>query len=129
MKSEIEIASVNVRGLRAQDKRQKIFNWFQKHQGANIFLLQETHSILSDELEWKEEWEGDIIFNHGESNSRGVCILFKKDCGYELHSVNKDTEGRYIILDLDLYEQRYTLVNLYGPNKDDPVFFMEIIKK
>ncbi len=89
MKSEIEIASVNLRGLRAQDKRQKFFNWFQKHQRADTFLLQETHSIISDELEWKEEWEGDIIFNHCESNSRGVRILFKKDCGYKLHSVNR----------------------------------------
>ncbi len=78
--------------------------------------------MISDELDWNEEWEGDIIFNHGQSNSRGVCILFKKDCDYKLHSVNKDTEGRYIILDLDLGEQRYTLVNLYGLNKDYPFF-------
>ena len=33
-----------------------------------------------------------------------------------------------MILDLTLLECRLTLVNLYGPNVDNPEFFKEIIK-
>lgn len=57
--------------------------------------------MKSGEFDWKEEWEGEIIFNHGESNSRRVCILVKTDCDFTLCSVNVDTEGIYKILDLD----------------------------
>ena len=35
-------------------------------------------------------------------------------------------EGRYILLDLTLQEKRFTLLCLYGPNNDDPLFFSNI---
>jgi hypothetical protein len=40
-----------------------------------------------------------------------------------------DQNGCYIILDLTVYEQRLTLVCLYGYNTDKPELFTEILQK
>jgi hypothetical protein len=40
-----------------------------------------------------------------------------------------DQNGHYIILDLTVYEQRLTLVCLYGYNTDKPELFTEILQK
>ena len=41
----------------------------------------------------------------------------------KFNEVFSDEEGRFLIMDVTLGEQRITLVNLYGPNKDDTTFF------
>ncbi len=129
MANEIEIVSLNTRGLREQEKRQKLFYWLTYQHVPDIIMLQETHSCEDDEIIWKEEWGGDIVFSHGVTNSRGVCILFRKNLlEAEIHSKITDKEGRYIILDITLGEKRYTLTDLYGPNKDDENFFLEVIE-
>ena len=38
-----------------------------------------------------------------------------------------DQGGNYIISDLTVEENRFTLINLFGPNKDNPTFFDNII--
>ena len=64
--------------------------------------------------------------NHGSTNSRGVAVLISKSLPTKLHHTSKDSDGRWIILDITIQQQRYTLVNIYGPNSDDPNFFQEI---
>ena len=43
-----------------------------------------------------------------------------------LHNVISDQQGRYIILDISIFQQRCTLVTLYGPNADSPEFFTNL---
>ena len=37
-----------------------------------------------------------------------------------------DPKGNYIILDIKVKEQQFTLCALYGPNEDNPIFFQNI---
>ena len=53
---------------------------------ADFIFLQETHSKLNSERQWKNEWEGDMIMSHGTPNSCGVAILFKKRVNCTVHS-------------------------------------------
>ena len=77
LKETIAINSFNCRGLRDSKKRNAVFNWLQsKHQG--ITMLQETHSVASDEKQWAKEWGGQICFSHGTNLSRGVALLIPK---------------------------------------------------
>lgn len=39
-------------------------------------FLQDTHSSSDSEVDWKKEWEGNIILSHWSSVSRGVAVLF-----------------------------------------------------
>ena len=58
-----------------------------------------------------------------DSKSCGVIILFNNTFEYVLHNVISDHQGRYIVLDISIFQQRCTLVTLYGPNTDSPEFF------
>lgn len=120
--SALRISTVNVRGLRQQKKRRQVFA-FLHTQKRDIFCIQETHSVQGDEKLWKNEWGGKIIFNHGTSLSRGVCILFSPDLSFVVNNRWACNGGRTIILDICTSQRRFTLVCLYGPNQDDPDFF------
>ncbi len=127
MAEQTEIISMNVRGLHSMaEKRRKLFQWIHIHK-AEIVMIQESHSIPSDVRLWKSEFQGDIFFSHGNSASRGVCILLKSRIKYEVHETRIDNDGRYIILDITINDCRCTLANVYGPNKDDPAFFINVI--
>ena len=70
------IYSMNVRGLKDQNKRIQVFSWL-KNRNASVFLLQETHSTLDSEKTWKDDWgNNEIYFSHGASNARGGLYSF-----------------------------------------------------
>ena len=123
----LKIASLNVRGLGEAAKRRDIFHYF-NIKPFQVILLQELHCTKKTEYLWKAEWGHNMILAHGSSVSKGVGILIKNNCSYTIHRSVIDPKGRYVILDLTLLECRLTLVNLYGPNVDNPEFFKEIIK-
>ena len=51
---------------------------------------------------WDKDWPGQIIYNHGENNTRGTIIA----CNPKLHPIMHDTivddQGRSIILDFSI---------------------------
>uniref|UniRef100_A0A4W5JZ51 exodeoxyribonuclease III n=1 Tax=Hucho hucho TaxID=62062 RepID=A0A4W5JZ51_9TELE len=97
---EISIASYNCNGLVDNKKRQSVFTWL-KEKEYNIYCLQETHSTILDE-----------VFNFDPN----VQIF------------QTDHQGRWIILNMLLDSKQIWLINLYGPNNDDPSFFENIHK-
>ena len=42
-------------------------------------FFQECHSTLDSENEWKKNWNGQIYFSHGQSNSTGCAIAFSEN--------------------------------------------------
>ena len=78
----INLLSFNARGLADNNKRRSTFNWINKHQKGpfDIILLQETHSSLLNEAEFKTTWNNykpnDCTFlAHGTQASRGVMTI------------------------------------------------------
>ena len=117
--------SINVRGIAEKIKRRAIFDYYR--QRGDIICIQETHSTKELENCWRNEWGGRILFSHGTSSSRGVCILFARGVYCNITDVKCDTAGRYIICHIDTDpDNKFALCNLYAPNKDTPSFFEEI---
>ena len=88
-----QLLSLNVKGLSNKLKRKSVFMWL-KNKPADIIFLQETHGVKSQENNWKKEWGGEIIFPHGQSKARGVCILFKPGLAHKVlfsYEVKADT--------------------------------------
>ena len=56
-----------------------------------------------------------------------MAILFRKNLSPIIHSYISDPQGNYLVCDLTVENDRFTLINLYGPNKDTPNFFDNII--
>ena len=64
---------------------------------------------------------GEAYFSHYNSRARGVAILFKR--GLKIHDHCLAPDGRYLIIDASIAENRFTLLNMYAPNKDSPDIF------
>ena len=70
----LQIVSLNVRGLQNKNKRNRIFQHFNVKK-YEIILLQETHSTQQDGNEWKKEWEGPAFFSSINNLKYGVGIF------------------------------------------------------
>ena len=81
--------------------------------------MQETHSTVNSEKQWKAEWGAPLELAHGSSNPRGVAILFRK--GFDCKIIKKiiDPSGRYIRIQAQINDENYFLVNVYSPNNDN----------
>ena len=124
--ANLKIGTFNVKGLRDAKKRRKIFHFI--HQKSfDIILLQETQSIAADERIWKNEFGGTLMFAHGANDSRGVLIAIKRKCPIQIISVKGDREGRCVMCVFKHEKEVINLVNIYAPNKDDPVFLAELL--
>ena len=113
-----------MRGLSDTIKRRCVFDYY--HKRADIICIQESHSIIENEQIWQNEWGGQILFDHGESNARGVCVLVKKGFPGRISNVIYGGDGRSIIFDLEIEEIKYSIAAIYAPNTDSPKFFQNI---
>ena len=83
-----------------------------------LFFLHETHSSIQTEKMWRSEWGSKVLFSHGTSNSRGVAILFPNNIEYTIKKTISDTEGRFLIVEVEIEETVFILCNVYAPTKD-----------
>ena len=125
---EIKFCSFNVKGINDVKKRRDIFAWLRK-KAFDICFLQETHSTNSNKHTWENEWGYKCFISSYSGNSRGTAILFNNTFQFIIHKEIYDSEGRFIILDVTINDVRLTLVNLYGPNLDESVFFTMVKTK
>ena len=56
----------------------------------------------------------------------GVAILLKKNIKLKIQGCEGDGEGRILRLDVQIEDQKITLINIYAPNEDCPKFFQKI---
>ena len=116
-KTDFNVISLNVRGLRSLNKRRGIFLWLTK-QKADIVFLQETYSTFQDENFWKTQWKGRMLFSHGSSHSKGALILVRQGLDFEQKTIECDSNsGRFIFLEALVQGSLFLFVNLYAPNK------------
>ena len=85
-------------------------------------FLQETHSTKENKIKWKNEFDGDLCFAHGKSNSCGVLIGFSGVLiGNKTFTVKKrlcDENGRILILETSIDDSEFILINLYNANTE-----------
>ena len=68
---------------------------------------------------WTNQWscgKDSAVFSHGTSNSKGVLIAFRESLNYRILSAQCDANGGYIILDLEIDNCPFILINNYAPN-------------
>ena len=116
---DLTCITYNVRGIREDKKRREIFHYLAKKKFQIIFL-QETHSTEMSISNWKIEWGTKIWAAHGDNKSKGVVILFARDLKVEVHNISQLEDGRCLILYVTINDNKFLLVNIYGPNEDIP---------
>jgi hypothetical protein len=50
-------------------------------------------------------------------HSQGVCIIISKHIPHKIINYTKDEEGRFLLINVEIFDQIFTLVNIYAPNK------------
>ena len=116
---------MNCQGLSDMSKRKDVFNYLRQKK-YDIYLIQDVHFSPQELPYIRAMWGYEVFINSFSSQSRGVAILFNNTFEYKLHSKIMDDNGNKLILDVTINEKRMTLGNVYGPNKDDPKFYIDL---
>ena len=127
-KTNILFLTLNCKGQQNEVKRKKQYIWAQEAK-ADVLFLQETHSSYQSENVWRNQWGGETAyFSHGETNSKGVSIHFRRGLDIKLLENFSDPEGRFLWLKIIIQNSTYGLLNIYAPNSEnDQIIFYEKI--
>ena len=119
---DLDIVSLNSRGIAVYEKRRKVFNFIRKKSSSNgIIFAQETHSSKKCENVWNNQWgrSDDIRFSHGTSRSTGVFIAFREHRNYKILEEYAHDSGNYLIIYSLIQDMPMVLVNYYAPNAEN----------
>ena len=91
---KFNLISNNVKSLQSYKKRLKIFEYLKNKSGPNgILCLQETHFTKENEIRWNDDFNGQIHYFHGKSNSCDVLIAFFGNITYTVRKKASDKHG------------------------------------
>ena len=63
-------------------------------------------------------WDGTIEFSHGASNSRGVAVLISRKINFNITNIERDNDGRILLLNCTVSELNIVILNIYAPTID-----------
>ena len=116
----ISIITLNVNGLNAPTKRNRLAKWIQK-QDPYICCLQETHFRSQDTYRLKVRGWKNIFQANGMQKKAGVAILVSDKIDLEI-KIARDKEGQYIMIKGSIQEEDITIVNIYALNIGAPQY-------
>ena len=93
MGSYLSIFPLNVNGLNAPTKRQRLAEWIQK-QDPYICCLQDTHLTTRDTYRLKVKSWKKIFHANGDQKKAGVAILISDKIDFKTKAVKRD-EGHF----------------------------------
>ena len=136
-KNSLNLLCCNVSSLINVNRRRSFVNHFLYPKGSspvpNIIALQETGSNLQDASDWERTFRSKIIYSHPQPGSTlGVLIGVKDNIPHKFHNYNTDDKGRFIVADMEVQEERFTMVNLHIDRrltKEDTLTFLNKIGK
>ena len=84
----------------------------------SVLFLQGSHSTLKDEVLWRDEFHVELFFSNSTSNSFGDLIAIHKANKVTVKKNINDTDGRVLILDVEIAAEIFPWKNIYVPNKE-----------
>ena len=95
--SYLSVITLNVNGLNAPTKRQRLAEWIQR-QDPYICCLQETHLKTGDTYGLKVKgWEKIFHANRDQKKAR-VAILTSDKIDFKTKAVKREKDGHYIMI-------------------------------
>ena len=114
MGSKLLIITLNINGLNAPTKRQRLAERIQK-QNPYICCLKEIHLKPRDTYRLKVRgWKG-IFHANGDQKKAGIAILISDTIGFKLKTIIRDKEVHYIMIKGSIQED-ITIVKMNAPN-------------
>ena len=113
--SYLSIITLNVNGLNAPTKKQRLAEWIQK-QDPYICCLQETHPKPRDTYRPKVKGWKKIYHANRDLKKAGVAILISDNIDFKTKTMKRDKERHYIMIKGSIQEEDIKIVNIYAPN-------------
>ena len=123
--SYLSIITLNVNGLNAPTKRQRLAEWIQK-EDPYIYCLQETHLKTRDTYRLKVKGWKKIFRTNGDQKKAGLAILISDKIDFEIKTVKRD-KGHYIMITGSIQEENITIINIYAPNIGAPQYVRQML--
>ena len=118
--SYLSIITLNVNGLNARTKRQRLDEWIQK-QDRYICCLQETHLKTRDTYRLKVKGWKKIFHANRNQKKAGVAIVISDKIDFKTKAVKRDKEGHYMMINGSIQED-ITIINICVPNIGAPQY-------
>ena len=118
--SYLSIITLNVNGLKAPTKRQRLVEWIKN----KTTIYDVFKSLISNQgnIQTESEGQGKIFHAKGDQKKGGVAILMSDKIDFNVKAVKKDKEGHYIMIKVSLQEEDITIINIYAPNIGSPQY-------
>ena len=113
--SYLSIITLNVNGLNAPTKRQRLAEWIQK-QDPYICCLQETHLKTKDTYRLKVNGWKKIFHANSDQKEAVVEILISDKINFKTKAVKRDKDEYYMMIKRSIQEEDITIINIYAPN-------------
>ena len=123
--SYLSIITLNVNGLNAPTKRQRLAEWIQK-QDPYICCLQETHLKIGNTYRLKVKGQKKTFHANRDQKKAGVEILISDKIDFKTKAVKRDTDGHYIMIKGSIQED-VTIINIYAPNIRAPQYVRQML--
>ena len=120
--TELRLATMNCRGLGDLNKRRDVLN-FLRNQNYDIIFLQDTHLTKTSTHYFNSLWQGKCYHSCHTNRRRGASILIKRTVQHTIIDIKHSDCGNFVIIACKLGTETYLMVNIYGPNDDDPNFY------
>ena len=127
MNKYLSIITLNVNGLNASIKRDRIAEWIRKHD-PHICCLQETHLSTEDLHRLKVKGWKRIFQANRQEKKAGVPILISEKIDFKKRAVKRDPEGHFIILKGRIHQEDINIVNIYTLNIAAPKSIKKIME-
>ena len=125
MGSYLLIITLNVNGLNASTKRQRLAEWTQK-QDTYLCCLQETHLKTRDKYRLKVKGWKKIFHGNGGQKKAGVAILISDKIDFKTKTMKRHKEGHYITIKGSIQED-ITIINIYATNIGAPQYGRQML--
>ena len=125
MGSYLSIITLNVNGLNASTKRQRLAEWIQK-QDPYICCLQETYLKTRDTYRLKVKGWKKIFHTNRDQKEAGVAILISDKIDFKTKAVKREKDGHYIMIKGSIQED-ITIINIYAPNIGAPQYVRQML--
>ena len=108
MGSHLSVITLNVNGLNAPIKRQRLAEWIQKQDPCTC-CLQKSHLKPRDTYRLKVMAWKNMFHANGDQKKAGVAILISDKIDFEIKAVKRDKEGHYIMIKGSIQENKKIL--------------------
>lgn len=112
----VKILSINAHGLNHPAKRASLWKEADSSQ-CDVLCIQETHFHHNAPPKCTHISFQHYFYSNMSTKKRGVMIAVKDTISFHLISESNDPSGRYLIIICGINNVRYTLMNIYVPNK------------